>query len=235
MSESPVVRHIDGFDLRFSTKVWPFSVERRADIDAFFADLLKQKPAMWNGRALVLNGYTIEDGVLRGECLETDYASFTAWSHWGWPAKDVNDCFGAAAMISADGACLLGVMGDHTFNAGHIYLPCGTPDPRDVRDGKLDIEYSVARELKEETGFDISEFTAEPGWTLVTHHALVALIKVLRSNQNAVDLRDRILKFNAGEKEPELADIRIVRSTADFESDMREFVKAFMAQRFTTG
>jgi hypothetical protein len=235
MSESPVVRHIDGLDLRYSTKVWPFSIERRREIDAFFADLLKQKPAMWNGRALVLSGYSIDNGVLRGECLETDYASFAAWSEWGWPAKDVNDCFGAAAMISADGAILLGVMGDHTFNAGHIYLPCGTPDPRDLRDDKLDIDYSVGRELKEETGLDISAFDAEPGWTMVTHGALVALIKVLHAKEDAATLRDRILAFNASHDEPELADIRIVRSVADFDPKMREFVMTFMAHRFAGG
>ncbi len=235
MNEVPVVRHIDGVDLRFAPKPWPFAIERRAEIDAFFADLVRQKPAMWNGRALVLHNYEVVDGVLRGECLETDYASFAAWSEWGWPAKDVRDCFGAAAMISADGAILLGVMAAHTFNAGHIYLPCGTPDPGDVRNGKVDIEFNVSRELKEETGLDISEFTPEPGWTMVTHGALVALIKVLRSKENAVVLRNRILQFNAAEKQPELADIRIVRSPADFDPKMREFVKTFMARRFASG
>ncbi len=235
MSDSPVVRHIDGVDLCFTEKPWPFAIERRVEIDAYFAKLLLQKPAMWNGRALVLHAHQVIDGVLRGACLETDYASFTAWSEWGWPAKDVRDCFGAAAMIGADGGILLGVMGDHTFNAGHIYLPCGTPDPRDVRDGKVDIEFSVGRELKEETGLDISEFTPEPGWTMVTHGSLVALIKVLHSKETAAELRDRILTFNAAEKQPELADIRIVRSSADFDPMIREFVKAFMVRRFAGG
>lgn len=232
MSESAVVRHIHGLNLRFSSRTWPFSVERRPEIDAFFADLLKRKPAMWNGRALVLNGYTIENDILQGEFLETDYASFAAWIEWGWPVRDVYDCFGAAAILSADGAFLLGVMGEHTFNAGQIYPPCGTPDPRDVHDGKVDIDYSVGRELKEETGFDVSEFTAEPGWTLVAHGASIALIKVFKSAEKAVDLRNRILKFNASEKQPELSDIRIVRGAADFEPGIREFVKAFMVRRF---
>ena len=67
--------------------------------------------------------------------------------------------------VAADGAFLLGVMGPHTINAGRIYFPCGTPDRSDIVGGKVDLDLSVRRELKEETGLDVAEFTAEPGWT----------------------------------------------------------------------
>jgi len=42
---------------------------------------------------------------------------------------------------SADGAFLLGVMGDHTFNAGHIYFPCGTPDPSETKPYGCSVKY----------------------------------------------------------------------------------------------
>lgn len=235
MSDAPVLRHIDGLDLRFVPKVWPFAVERRSEIDVFFAEQVRRNPALWNGRVLMLYRYEVAAGMLRGEFLETDYASFSAWNAWGSPARDVWDCFGAAAIVGADGAVLLGVMAAHTFNAGHMYLPCGTPDPQDVRDGKVDIAFSVRRELKEETGLDPADFSPEPGWAMVTHGPLIALIKVLRSKESAVALRDRILAFTAGEKSPEISDILVVRSPADFDPKMRDFVKSFMAQRFAGG
>jgi len=65
----------------------------------------------------------------------------------------------------------------------------------------------VQRELKEETGFDISEFNAEPGWTTIVDGALIAQIKVLQSDQTAGALRTRILEQLAKETQPELADI----------------------------
>ena len=123
---------------------------------------------------LLLHHQIVEHGVLRGEYLETDYASFAAWQHWGRPPAGVRDCFGAAAILTADGAFLLGVMGPHTFNAGEIYFPCGTPDPDDIIDGKVDLDLSVRRELKEETGLDIAEFEVEPGWTTVVDGPLIA-------------------------------------------------------------
>ena len=170
--------------------------------------------------------------MLRGAFLETDYASFVAWQDWGRPDVGIYDCFGAAAIESADGAYLVGVMGAHTFNAGDIYFPCGTPDLDDIAAGKVDFDASVLRELKEETGLDAGEFDPEPGWIVTIDNELIAAIKVMRSPLAAEILRARILDHMAREKQPELADILLVRSVADFNPNMRRFVRAFLAQRF---
>jgi hypothetical protein len=181
---------------------------------------------------LLLHSQSLAQGVFRGAYLETDYASFAAWRGWGRPAAGVHDCFGAAAIVSADGAILLGVMGEHTAQAGRIYFPCGTPDPSDIVDGRIDLDASVQRELKEETGLDVAEFTAEPGWTAVLDGSLIAQVKALRSGEGAEALRARILLNMAAQQQPELADICIVRDTSDFTDAMPRFVTAFLAQRF---
>ena len=232
MSEAVSIVHLDHLQLAFEPKPWAFAAERRADIDAYFAALQREKPAIWNGRVLLLHEHDVADGVFRGRYLETDYASFAAWRHWGRPPAAVCDCFGAAAIVAADGAFLLGVMGPHTVNAGRVYFPCGTPDPGDIVDGNVDLDFSVWRELKEETGFDIAEFAFEPGWTTVFDLPLIAHIKVLRSRDSAEALRTRVLGHLARERQPELADLRIVRSPADGDPMMPRFVNAFLAQRF---
>ncbi len=218
--------------LAFAPKPWAFAHERRAEIDAYFQALQRAKPAVWNGRVLLLHQHALADGVFRGAYLETDYASFAAWRHWGRPAAAVCDCFGAAAMVGADGAFLLGVMGSHTANAGRIYFPCGTPDPGDIVAGQVDLAFSVRRELKEETGLDLAEFTAEPGWTTVFDLPLIAHIKVLRSRDSAETLRARVLGHLARERQPELADLRIARGPADLDPAMPRFVTAFLQDRW---
>lgn len=228
----PAVCPIDQLDLSFAPQPWPFAAERRAEIDAFFADLQRRKPAVWNGRVLVLHDYALADGILRGRYLETDYASFAAWCAWGRPPADVHDCFGAAAVIADDGAVLVGVMGAQNFNAGLVYFPCGTPDPSDIHGGKVDLDFSVGRELKEETGFDAAAFVAAPGWTMVADGPLIAQIKTLRSRDSAENLRARALAHLAAEQHPELADIRIVRGPADFDPAMPRFVTAFLRYHF---
>ncbi len=232
MNSAPSLFHIDGLELAFAPKPWAFANERRAEIDVFFETMRKEKPTLWNGRVLLMHHQVLEAGVLRGEYLETDYASFAAWRHWGRPPAGVRDCFGAAAIVARDGAMLLGVMGPETSNAGLIYFPCGTPDPDDVVDGKVDLDLSVRRELKEETGLDIAEFEPDPGWTMVTDGALIAQIKVLRSHEPSAVLRERALAHLASEAHPELADIRIVRGPTDFDRAMPRFVTAFLSSRF---
>ena len=235
MSDAVSTLHIDRLALAFAPKPWTFAAERRAEIDEYFAELQRSKPAVWNGRVLLLHDHAVADGVFRGSYLETDYASFAAWRHWGRPSADVCDCFGATAIMAADGVFLLGVMSPHTANAGRAYFPCGTPDPHDVVGQRVDLDLSARRELKEETGLDTAEFTAESGWTTVFDLPLIAHIKVLRSSQSAEALRARILDYLARDKQPELADIRVVRGTSDFTATMPRFVTSFLEQRFAPG
>lgn len=235
MNRALSVYPVDRLDLCFEPKAWAFATERRPEIDAYFAKLQHEKPALWNGRVLLLHRQAIVEGVFRGAYLETDYASFTAWRAWGAPATGVHDCFGAAAIATADGAFLLGRMGAHMLNAGRIYFPSGTPDPGDIVDGKVDLDFSVRRELKEETGLDVAEFTAAPGWVTVVDGQLIVQIKVLRSSQSADTLRARVLEHLARETQPELAGICIVRGPADFDPAIPRFVTAFLGQHLAGG
>ncbi|HWE79098.1 MAG TPA: NUDIX hydrolase [Pseudolabrys sp.] len=229
----PAVFSVDRLDLAFAPAPWLFAQQRRAEIDAYFAELQREKPAIWNGRVLVLRRHELRDGVFHGAYLETDYASFSAWRHWQPTDAGVHDCFGAGAVISADGAVLLGVMGAHTANAGWIYFPAGTPDPADIIDGKVDLDWSVARELKEETGLDIAEVSPAPGWTTVIDGQLIVHIKTLRSRLSAEQLRTNMLAHLATEAQPELADIRIVHGPADYDPAMPAFVTAFLEAYFS--
>jgi hypothetical protein len=136
---------LDRIEIAVEAGIWEFARARRQEIDRHFARLRRDRPAMWNGRVLLLNRYTVEGGVLRGACFETDYASFIAWRDWDFADKDVANIFAAAAVRGADGGYLLGEMAPSTVNAGQLYFPCGTPDPNDVgADGmKLDAEGNV--------------------------------------------------------------------------------------------
>ncbi len=210
---------------------WDFADSRREEIARHFAACRRERPALWNGRVLLLNRYAIEDGVLRGSSFETDYASFLAWRDWDLPDASVFNIFASAALQAADGAYLVGEMAPSTANAGQIYFPCGTPDPKDISaDGTLNLAGSVGRELLEETGLDIGTLKAEPGWVLVSERRYLALMKRLTAPQNAEELRSQILRHLANEAHPEFSDIRIVRGSADFDARMPRFVVSFLEE-----
>jgi 8-oxo-dGTP pyrophosphatase MutT (NUDIX family) len=222
------ILRIQRLDLAFAPRPWPFAQENRAEIARYFDKLRETKPAVWNGRILLLHQHAIADGVFHGAYFETDYASFIAWRDWGFPDPTVRNCFSLGALRGSDGAFLLGVMGAHTLNAGKIYFPAGTPDPKDVSGAIVDLAASIRREVAEETGLGPADYEEEEGWTCVLTPSHIAQIRVLQARETAAALRARILANLARESEPELADIRIARGVADLDPMIPPFVAAYL-------
>ena len=210
MDDIPIIP-LSRLDMRFEPAAWPFAIERRAEIDAHFAKLRAAKPELWNGRVLLLRRGAIADGVFSGAYLETDFASMLAWRDWGFPDTTIRNCFPMAALRSADGAFLLGVMAPHTATAGQIYFAAGTPDPNDVVGDRVDLSGGVMRELTEETGLGPADVTPESGWFATSLGQRTALMKVMQAHETADVLCGRIRAFLASQKQPELADIHLVR------------------------
>jgi 8-oxo-dGTP pyrophosphatase MutT (NUDIX family) len=218
---------VERLDLRLTPLPWRFADERRADIDAYFADMQRRKP-VWNGRMLLLHEWALDGLLLHGAFLETDFASYIAWRDWGFPDAGVTNCFAQGALRAADGAFLLGVMGAHTAGAGSIYFPSGTPDPKDVTGGTVDLDLSVMRELREETGLTAADVSVAPSWHAVIAGPRIALMKSLQAAEPADALREKILRHLAAEDNPELSDIRIVRGPENLDPRMPAFIAAFL-------
>jgi len=222
---------LDGAEIVLEPWSWPFAAARRGEIDGHFAGLQRKRLGVWNGRVLLLNRYVIDNGVLRGACFETDYASFCAWRDWTFPDASVFNFFAAAALQSADGAWLVGEMASDTANAGLLYFPCGTPELADVdENGRFDLARNLRRELLEETGIDPAELVAAPAWSFLRDRGYIALIKRLTARQGAVELRTRIMRTIDRQARPELVDIRILRGPADLDSRLPPFMVAFLEQ-----
>ena len=136
--------------------------------------------------------------------------------------------FGMGALYCADGAFVLGEMGQHTSNAGRIYFPSGTPDLDDIRDGMVDISGSVTRELEEETGLAPGEYESEPHWHCIYTGPALAMIRMLRVDMPGDAVRDRIERNLAAQRQPELSAIHLVRGAGDLNSAMPRFVTAFI-------
>jgi 8-oxo-dGTP pyrophosphatase MutT (NUDIX family) len=227
---------LDRVEIAVEPWSWEFATARRKEIERNFAARRREQPALWNGRILLLHRYAISDGVMRGACFETDYASFLAWRDWDFPDAGVFNVFASAALQASDGAYLVGEMAPHTANAGAVYFPCGTPDPEDVSgDGALDLAGSVSRELLEETGLDIGTLQIATGWSLVRDRCFLALMKRLTARQSAKELRDRTMRHLASEAQPEFSDIRIVRGHADLDPRMPRFLIAFLEEAWRQG
>jgi len=223
-----IIVPIERLELTFEPRLWPFADRQRARINDHFSNLRRDKPALWNGRILLLHDYAINGTVFRCQFFETDYASFLAWRDWNIPDAAVQNCFAMGAIKAADGAFVLGIMGDHTANAGRVYFPCGMTDPQSVDGKSVNLEVSLWREVAEETGLTSADLTAEPYWYTLLHGPRIAQIRILHAREGADALRARILANLALEDQPEFSGIHIVRGRGDFHPRIEPYVAAFL-------
>jgi 8-oxo-dGTP pyrophosphatase MutT (NUDIX family) len=218
----PRIETVAGIDYVLDQGPWSFLEDRADAIDAHWARLCAAKPSLFNGRVMMMRSYRIEEAaqgrILRATAFETDYKAFLAWRDFGFPDENVMNCFAMAALRAADGAFILGRMGDHTAAAGRIYFPSGTPDPDDLREGTIDLEASALRELAEETGIAADELDILPEWTLVFDGPRLACMKPMQARLDAKTLVACCAAFLAQDKEPELTGLVPVFSEADFDT-----------------
>ena len=233
MSDGFAIHEVRAIDCAFEPVDWPFLREERAFIAEHWAALKAAKPALFDGRVLLLHRHSIEDGVFRGAYLETSYSAFLAFRDRGFPDSSKRNCFAMAALTAADGQFVLGEMGRHTANAGAIYFAAGTPDLSDVVGDRVDLERSVLRELEEETGLTPEEVDVATGWTAVIGGGRIALMKAVRSPLAGEALKERILAFIAADPEAELAGVHLASDPAAILPDrMPAFQQAFLRHAF---
>jgi hypothetical protein len=230
---STEIIHLDRIEISAEPWSWEFAAVRRAEVNEYFAGLKRKRSAIWNGRVLLLKEFLIRDGTFRGSCFETDYESFIAWHNWNCPDPTVYNFFAVAALQAADSAYLIAEMAPYTAGAGQLYFVGGTPDPSAIDDrGAFDPLDHLSRELREETGIGIDELDAGPGWILARNRCSVALIRQLKSRQNANDLRGRVINHIRAEQQPELSDVHIVRGPAQLDPRMPTYVTAFFQEQW---
>ncbi len=237
---SPPIRLVEVAELDFVLEPapWSFATIHAASIATHWAELREAKPAIYNGRVLLLGRRELAqraDGNLRlgGTFFETAYADFVAWRAFGHPGERVDNCFSMAALRSADGAFLLGEMAPHTMNGGQIYFPAGTPDPDDVFDGRVDLDASVRRELLEETGVEPEEAAMRPGWTAIFAPQRIACLKLMTLPVTAAEAKRRIDAFLALDAHSEFSRMHIVREPDDIDEQRTpDFVAAYLRSAF---
>ncbi|WP_029004351.1 hypothetical protein [Azorhizobium doebereinerae] len=229
-AEAASVHPVSRLDLRVEPGIWTEAEAHRPAIDAHFARRQAATPQIFNGRVLVMRHLALDGEVLSGRFIEVDFASFLWWRDHGWsPDFNVYNAFGAAALEGADGGFLLGVMAPWTAAAGRIYFPCGTPDLSDVTpDGAVDFEASVRRELTEETGLTMADMAHDAGWTLVRDGRRVAVLRRLVTRDATEQVAARVRGTLAGQADPELIDIHVVRGAADIGPDVMPFAATYM-------
>ncbi len=151
----PVIHRVTALDLPVRPWSWPFAAARRAEIDAHFAAEQREKPQLWNGRVLLGRHPRFCRRPPQRRLFRDRFCQLPGVARLGlsgqrrvqrvWHGRAAQHRRRVRARRNGPSTPPM---------PGRIYFPSGTPDLDDVKDGRLDIAGSVARELEEETGLD---------------------------------------------------------------------------------
>jgi 8-oxo-dGTP pyrophosphatase MutT (NUDIX family) len=194
-AETPCVR-LATCAFRVADWAWPLVLENADDIARDWQHRQAQTPEFFNGAVYLMRDHSIDGDVLNDTFFKTDFATFLYWRERAWPpTQTVREAFGASIIRSAEGHVLLGRQAPGQLNSGRVYPPSGVIDDSDVRDGMIDLDANICRELCEETGLDAGSVLRQPGYIAALLGLKIAIGVEWRSELPAAALRERILAF----------------------------------------
>lgn len=218
MTQLGEVLHAAGVRLTVSGGPWAAALSSRDAVAAHWARRLGENPGFFNGRVHVLSGFQWHGDTFQGRFVEASFAEFLAWRDGVFEDADVRDSFGSGVLIASDGAVLLGTQGPGNLNTGKSYPPGGFIDPRDVGEcGQIAIFQSVARELAEEVGIDVSSRPMFLPVRIVFAGRLVAFGICWRLAMTGEELLASARAHLDRHPTGELADVVLVRTAADLD------------------
>jgi 8-oxo-dGTP pyrophosphatase MutT (NUDIX family) len=223
-----VIHRVTTLELTCEPWTWPFAIKNSQAIAENFAVQQAKKPALFNGRVLLMREPHVVGDRLVARYFESDFATYLAWRDFGFPGEGIFAGFGMGALRDADGTYVMGEMSPHTANGGRVYFPSGTPDPSDLVGNRVDIEGSIAREVEEETGLTLADYVARPGFHCVFAKPAVAIVQLLELKVSAAAVKQAILRNIAKQELPEFSDVHLIRGAADITPTMPRYVAAFI-------
>ncbi|MDX3925242.1 MAG: NUDIX hydrolase [Shinella sp.] len=211
--EEGLILPLETVELAVSSEPHPFHLAARAEAAANWIMETAANPALYDGEMVLQREICFEGGTLRATGHLVPFSTFLWWRKTT-PAGAGCHLFGLPLVVSSDGGVILIRMGAHTANAGRVYCAAGSLDRLDVRDGGCDIEGNMRREVREETGLDLGQAAAEPGYHLLRIGSIFTLIRVFRFDLPASELLRRIAVHMEDDPAPEIEE-----AFAVFESD----------------
>lgn len=217
--------------LRVSGDPHPYETGHRAAIDARWSREIARNPALFDGRIVLFSDIRLANGRLEGVGHEARFATFLHWRA-GSPAGAYH-CFASAMLVSGDGALIAVRMGPHTANAGKVYFAAGSFEPDDVAGGSVDVVANMRREVMEETGLDLDDAEAVPGWLGWSWSGRTVLARRYRFREPAEALAERIRQVVARQADPEIVGPVVIGRPGDLPAEAAAHMPALVDWHFS--
>lgn len=142
--------------LRFSKEKVKLPADLSVKIERYWQDLIAKNPKLRNGEVFTVT--SVEDAAdsMAVMLAETDYAHYLYSQQVGGLGDyTVRIIHPAALLVTSDNKFIFGSMGEQTSRPGIIQCCGGGIDHGDIKNGVVDVEHTITKELAEELGIDV--------------------------------------------------------------------------------
>lgn len=223
---------VAGVDVTLDPLPHPFELENDAAIARNWLEETSQNPALFNGTVVLLSALSYAERRLVGRCHAVAFATFLYWRRNRTTAP-AEHSFAHAVLISRDGALIAVRMGLHTANPGKVYFAAGSFEPADFRDELVDLEFNMEREVREETGLDISGAARDPDYHAYSSEKGTVIFRGYRLDEDAETIAARIRDFVASDPEPEIDGPVIIRDASDLPAGLMPHMQPLIDWHFS--
>ncbi|TCR83602.1 NUDIX hydrolase [Rhizobium sp. BK376] len=206
-----IVFPVGRIELRVLDGDHPYHVEHAAAARDNWNRELAANPAFYDGRMLFQHRLSVSEEAITGESYVSPFSTFMYWRGQRERAGGFH-VFAFGMVVSSDGALIAIRMGQHTANPGQVYCPAGSMDENDIVDGYCDVEGNMRREVLEETGLDLRDGVADPGYFATHSDRSVTLLRVYRFPLTADEMLASIRQHMLVDEEKEIDGALAIRS-----------------------
>lgn len=222
---------VRGVDVRLVQGPHPFEAGQEAAIRENWAREKAATPALFDGPIVLLSDLAYREERIAGRCHLVRYSTFLFWRSLR-PVANAGHAFAHAALVSSDGALVAIRMGAQTANPGSVYFAAGSFEPEDFRDGQVDLDHNMRREVLEETGIDLGALRRDEAYVAYSSERGTAIFQRYHLTETADEAAARIEAHVAGESDPEIAGPVVIRRGEAWPDGLAPHMAAFARWHF---
>ena len=226
-----VILPVDAIDVRLDPGPHPFALSNAEAIAENWRHEIAANPALFDGTVVLLSELAYRDSRLVGRCHAVKYSTFLLWRKRRENSR-AEHAYAHAMLVAGDNALVAIRMGPHTVNAGRVYFAAGSFEPVDFRDGLVDADFNMIREVREETGLDLSQAECGQRYHALSTVSGTVIFRRYRVAEPADELALRISAFVATEAEPEIEGPVIIRNATDLPDGLMGHMKPLIEWHF---
>ncbi|MER9107988.1 hypothetical protein NKH95_29180 [Mesorhizobium sp. M0848] len=226
-----VILPVDDIDVRLDPGPHPFARDNAEAIADNWQHEIAANPALFDGMVVLLSQLAYRDSRLVGRCHAVNYSTFMLWRKRR-ENSGAEHAYAHAMLVAGDNALVAIRMGPHTVNAGRVYFAAGSFEPIDFRDGLVDVDFNMIREVREETGLDLSGAERGKRYHAMSTSSGTVIFRRYHATASADEIARRISAFVATETDPEIDGPVIIRHAADLPVGLSPHMKPLIEWHF---